>query len=85
VYRHDDGLSTLHPEDLRRVCLWVEDRFVNAVTPLAIRIQTEIGDGPCVDRTLQVAQWAVKGVLEAVDELRTMTGETARVPGADPS
>jgi acetoin utilization deacetylase AcuC-like enzyme len=76
VYRDGGDLSTLHPEDLERVCRWVEDRFINAVTPLAIRMQIEFPDGPCADRTLQAAQWAVKGVLEAVEELRTMIGET---------
>ena len=30
--RNDIDLNTLCPEDLRRVCRWVEDRFVNAVT-----------------------------------------------------
>ncbi len=72
----DDDLTALRPDDLHRVCRWVEDRLINAVTPLAIRLQLDMPGGACVDHTLLAAQWAVKRVLAAVDEVRRIVDGT---------
>ncbi len=79
MYQPDDDLSPLCPEDLSRVCRWAEDRLVNAVTPLAIRLQGEMAGGVCADHTLVAAQWAVSRVLAAVEEIRRII-QSRRIP-----
>ena len=70
LFRFD--LSGLAPEDLRRVTRWVEDRMINAVTPLYVRLQRERPGTLRADRTLQAAVTAVRKVLAGVEELRTL-------------
>lgn len=72
----DDDLKHLAPEDLGRVRRWVEDRFVNAVCPLVVRLRLSLPEKLRSDDTLLVAQVAVQRVLAAVDEVRRMEGET---------
>ena len=72
----DDDLRHLAPEDLNRVRRWVEDRFVNAVCPLAVRLRLSMPENLRSDYTLQTALVAVERVMAAVDEVRRMDGET---------
>lgn len=72
----DDDLKNLAPEDLGRVRRWVEDRFVNAVCALAVRLRLAVPESVNSDRTLQAAKVAVDRVLAAVDEVRMMDNET---------
>jgi hypothetical protein len=72
----DDDLKQLAPADLSRVRRWVEDRFVNAVCPLAVRLRLSMPDSLRSDYTLQTALVAVERVMAAVDEVRKMDGET---------
>jgi hypothetical protein len=69
----DDDLSRLNPEDLQRVCVYIEDRFVNAVTPLAVRLQRELPDHIARNPTLQVAQRVVDRILAVVEEVRSLS------------
>ena len=78
MYLYDDDLTTLSPEDLDRVCRWVEDRFVNAVTPLAMELQKDRSGTLCADRTLLIAKRAVKRVLAAVEEVRNAIVKVSR-------
>jgi len=72
----DDVLTSLAPEDLGRVRRWIEDRFINAVCPLAIHLNNlEMSWMLGADRTLQEAQRAVERVLAAVEEIRRIDGE----------
>lgn len=71
----DDVLASLAPEDLGRVRRWIEDRFINAVCPLAIHLNREVPWMLSADRTLQEAQRAVERVLAAVEEIRRIDGE----------
>ncbi|MBI4241480.1 MAG: hypothetical protein HY613_07160 [Candidatus Rokubacteria bacterium] len=68
----DDRLDLLSTDDLRRVVRFIEDRFVNSVTPLSVRLQMEMPGTLRADRTLRAAQDAVKRVLGAVDEARNI-------------
>jgi hypothetical protein len=68
----DDDLSKLSPEDLRRVRRWVEDRMINAIYPLSIRLQMEMPGTMGADLTLQEARGAVDRVMEAVEEVRKL-------------
>ena len=72
----DDDLKCLAPEDLCRVRRWVEDRFVNAVCALSVRLRLAMPEGVSSDHTLQAAKVAVDRVLAAVDEVRMMDNET---------
>jgi acetoin utilization deacetylase AcuC-like enzyme len=72
----DDNLKSLAPEDLGRVRRWVEDRFVNAVCPLAVRLRLVKPDMVWSDHTLHAAQVAVERVLAAVEEVRNMDKRT---------
>jgi len=71
----DDVLANLAPEDLGRVRRWIEDRFINAVCPLAFHLNREMPWMLGADRTLQEAQRAVERVLAAVEEIRRIDGE----------
>jgi hypothetical protein len=71
----DDDLRNLGPEDMLRVRRWIEDRFVNAVYPLAIRLMMENPRGRQRNRTVQEAKRTVDRVLEAVEEVRKMAAE----------
>ena len=78
----DMDLSKLSPEHLAIACAWVEDRFLNAVTPLGVRLQMEPPGMMAADKTLQVAQRAVAHVLEHVDEIRAIArGQGSEVRG----
>ncbi len=68
----EPDLTSLSPEDLRRVRAWVEDRFVNAVTPLHLRLQREPRGNFLCDATLCEAQRAVAHVMEHVEEIRAL-------------
>jgi len=70
----DDSLTSLKPEDLVRVRSWIEDRFINAVCPLALRLNMEMPWLLSKDRTLQEAQRTIDRVLAAVEEVRRIDG-----------
>ena len=70
----DDSLASLRPEDLGRVRSWIEDRFINAVCPLALRLNMEMPWLLSKDRTLQEAQRTIDRVLAAVEEVRRIDG-----------
>jgi len=70
----DDSLESLRPEDLGRVRSWIEDRFINAVCPLALRLNMEMPWLLSKDRTLQEAQRTIDRVLAAVEEVRRIDG-----------
>jgi len=70
----DDSLASLRPEDLGRVRSWIEDRFINAVFPLALRLNMEMPSLLTKDRTLQEAQRTIDRVLAAVEEVRRIDG-----------
>ena len=70
----DDSLASLKPEDLGRVRSWIEDRFINAVCPLALRLNMEMPWLLSKDRTLQEAQRTIDRVLAAVEEVRRIDG-----------
>lgn len=72
----DDALTNLTPEDLGRVRSWIEDRFLNAVCPLALRLNLETPLLLSTDRTLQEAQRTIARVLAAVDEIRRLDAQT---------
>lgn len=72
----DDDLSQLAPADRLRVCRWVEDRMINAINPLAIRLQQEMPGSIAADPTLRYAIHAVQRVQAAVAEIRALAGET---------
>ena len=68
----EDDLGKLSPADLLRVRRWVEDRFVNAISPLAIRLQLLEADAGQAARTIEEARAAVSHVLEHVEEVRSL-------------
>jgi hypothetical protein len=70
----DDSLAGLRPEDLGRVRSWIEDRFINAVCPLALRLNMETPLQLSKDRTLQEARRTVDRVLALVEEVRRIDG-----------
>jgi len=72
----DDSLANLTPEDLGRVRSWIEDRFLNAVCPLALRLNLGMPSLLSRDRTLQEAQRTIERVLAAVEEVRRMDAQT---------
>ena len=72
----DDDLKHLASEDLGRVRRWIEDKFVNAVCPLVVRLRLAVPERVYTDHTLMAAQVAVDRVLAAVDEVRRMDGDT---------
>jgi len=65
-----EAVAALSLEQRRAVCRWVEDRFVNAVAPLSVRLQRESPVNIGCDRTLQEAQAAVDHVMGHVNEIR---------------
>jgi hypothetical protein len=71
----DDDLKTLGPENLLRVRRWVEDRFVNAVYPLAIHLMMENPRSRQKDATVKEAKKTVDRVLSAVEEVRKIAAE----------
>lgn len=80
----DDDLSRLSPEDLARVRRWVEDRFVNAIQPLALRLDMEMPGTIRADPALQEARRTVDRVLARVEEIRALArGEGGREPRAE--
>lgn len=74
MHYSDDSLAGLRPEDLGRVRSWIEDRFINAVCPLALRLNMEMPWLLSKDRTLQEAQRTIDRVLAAVEEVRRIDG-----------
>jgi len=73
----DADLSKLRPEDLRRVRLWVEDRLINAVTPLDIRLQMQMPGTMAADVVYREAARTVKQVVAIVDEIRALAERKA--------
>jgi len=74
MHYSDDSLAGLRPEDLGRVRSWIEDRFINAVCPLALRLNMETPLQLSKDRTLQEARRTVDRVLALVEEVRRIDG-----------
>ena len=75
MHHSDEALAKLRPEDLGRVRSWIEDRFVNAVCPLALRLNMEMPWLLSKDSTLQEAQRTIERVLAAVDEVRRIDAQ----------
>lgn len=75
-------LTQIPPEHLAVLRRWVEDRFVNAVTPLSIRLQREPHGNFLCDLTLREARKTVDHVMEHVNEIRALSDATGRDPGA---
>jgi len=75
MHYSDEALAKLRPEDLGRVRSWIEDRFVNAVCPLALRLNMEMPWLLSKDSTLQEAQRTIERVLAAVDEVRRIDAQ----------
>jgi hypothetical protein len=75
MHYSDEALAKLGPEDLGRVRSWIEDRFVNAVCPLALRLNMEMPWLLSKDSTLQEAQRTIERVLAAVDEVRRIDAQ----------
>jgi hypothetical protein len=71
----EEDLANLSPDDLQRVCRWAEDRLVNAVTPLALHLQLDERGESREGHTLAAARWAVIRILEAVEEVRRISGD----------
>ena len=71
----DEALVKLHPDDLVRVRSWIEDRFLNAVCPLALRLNMEMPWLLSKDSTLQEAQRTIDRVLAAVEEIRRIDAQ----------
>ncbi len=78
--RPDEDLTKLSAEDLGRVVRWVEDRLINAITPLDVRLQMELPGTIRADWTLQAAQAAVRKVMAAVEEVRALSREPRMQP-----
>jgi hypothetical protein len=72
----DDALANLTPEDLGRVRSWIEDRFLNAVCPLALRLNLEMPWLLSRNPALQEAQRTIERVLAAVEEVRRIDSQT---------
>jgi hypothetical protein len=75
MHYSDEALAKLRPEDLGRVRSWIEDRFVNAVCPLALRLNMEMPWLLSKDSTLQEAQRTIERVLAAVEEIRRIDAQ----------
>lgn len=73
----NQDLSKLSKEDLAIVRRWVEDAFVNAICPLATRLQMEMSGTLAADKTLQAAQVAVRKVMEKVEFVRDLAERKA--------
>jgi hypothetical protein len=69
-----EEIALLSLDQRRAVCRLIEDRFVNAIAPLSVRLQREPAINFTCDRTLQEAQAAVKHVMEHVNEVRRIAG-----------
>jgi len=78
----DDDLSKLSSEDLRRVCLFIEDRFVNAVAPLDMELQRQMPGVMAADVVYQRARRAVDRVLQIVGEVRGLTAASRQQAAA---
>ncbi len=68
----DCDLSRLSAEDIARVRHWAEDRILNAITPLACRLQMEMPGTIAADKTLQAATRAVERLENIVAEVRAL-------------
>lgn len=71
----DCDLSKLAPDDLVRVLRWVEDRMINAIAPLDMRLSLEPPGAMDCDKTLQAGKRACARVMEHIAELRRLAGE----------
>jgi hypothetical protein len=68
----EDELAGLGPADLAAMRAWVEDRMINAIAPLAMRLQLlELAPGPEAQAAvLGAARHAVERVLLHIEALR---------------
>ena len=73
----DVDLSRLSPSDLALVRRWAEDRLINAVTPLDIRLQLEQPGVLACDLTCQEARRTVERIVGIVDEVRALAERKA--------
>jgi hypothetical protein len=69
-----DEITKFTPDQRLAVCRLIEDRFINAIQPLSIRLQRESPVNLGCDATLQEAQRAVDHVMEHVNEVRRVAG-----------
>jgi len=69
-----DEIAALSLDQRRAVCRLIEDRFVNAIQPLSIRLQRESPVNLACDVTLQEAQRTLERVMAHVNEIRQVAG-----------
>jgi hypothetical protein len=74
--RIDADLTQLSLADLHRVQTFIEDRFVNAVVPLATYLQMPDSLPPSTDLTRSYAQATVQKVMQIVNEVRRLVPDT---------
>jgi len=69
-----DDLTRLSRDDLRIVLAWVQDRMLNAITPLDMRLQMEMPGSLAADPALQAGVHACRKVQAAIRELQAAAG-----------
>lgn len=67
-----DDLRRLAPADLQIVLAWVQDRMLNAITPLDMRLQMEMPGSIAADPALQAGVHACRRVQAAIRELQAV-------------
>lgn len=77
-----DDLRRLSPADRLTVCRFIEDRFLNAIHPLAaiLGILAERPESLVRLDLSRIAHRTVDRVLDAVSEVRTIATETTDAP-----
>ena len=73
----DTDLSRLSPTDLARVRRWAEDRLINAITPLDIRLQMQMPGVMAADNVYREARRTVERILGIVEEVRDLAERKA--------
>lgn len=68
----DLALERLSAAELHRVRLWAEDRLLNIVSPLDLRLQMEMPGVLKIDPTLQAARLTVDRIVALVADVRKL-------------
>ncbi len=68
----DADLRSLTPETLAVVRRYLEDRLINAVTALDIRLQMQMPGTMAADVVYQEARRTIARILEIVEEVRAL-------------